>query len=226
MLLIGYHSNRAAALSDEVAQRRSAEERLKVLIHELNHRVRNVMSVAQAVVRLSFTPGLSLAEIQKTCEGRLQALAQAMSMLTASDWRSVGLLSLMSEEILPFAGRIEIDGPDIALRARSAQTFALLFYELATNAAKHGALSVPDGTVKLQWQIDNLGSDPVFHLRWKESGGPTVETPSARGFGELLVRRIAPRDVAGKSEVRYEPAGFEYELEAPLRELIDLKSAA
>jgi two-component sensor histidine kinase len=226
VLLIGYVANRAALLADEVAQRRSAEDRLKVLIHELNHRVRNVMSVAQAVVRLSFTPGLSLAEIQKTCEGRLQALAQAMSMLTASDWRSVGLLSLMSEEIIPFAGRIQVDGPDISLRARSAQTFALLFYELATNAAKHGALSVPDGKVQLSWYIDNLGSDPVFHLLWKESGGPPVEAPQRRGFGELLVRRIAPRDVAGKSQVRYETTGFEYELEAPLRELIDVPAKA
>lgn len=226
VLLIGYVANRAAALADEVAQRRSAEERLKVLIHELNHRVRNVMSVAQAVVRLSFTPGLSLAEIQKTCEGRLQALAQAMSMLTASDWRSVGLLSLMSEEIIPFAGRIQVDGPDISLRARSAQTFALLFYELATNAAKHGALSVPGGKVRLSWYIDNLGSDPVFHLLWKESGGPPVEAPQRCGFGELLVRRIAPRDVAGKSQVRYETTGFEYELEAPLRELIDVPAKA
>jgi two-component sensor histidine kinase/CHASE1-domain containing sensor protein len=225
-LLIGFVSNRAAILSDEVASRKSAEDRLKVLIHELNHRVRNVMAVAQAVVRLSFTPGLSPTEIQRTCEGRLQALAKAMSILTASDWKSVGLRSLISDDILPFAGRIEMEGPDIALRARSAQTFALLLYELATNAAKHGALSVPQGRVTLQWRIDNLGGDPAFHLHWKESGGPAVEAPSRKGFGELLVRRIAPRDMAGKSEVRYDPAGFEYELEAPLRELIDTKSAA
>ncbi|MGE3991470.1 sensor histidine kinase [Pseudorhodoplanes sp.] len=226
VLFFGFIANRAAVLSDEVASRKSAEDRLKVLIHELNHRVRNVMAVAQAVVRLSFTPGLSLTEIQRTCEGRLQALAKAMSILTASDWKSVSLRSLVSEDILPFAGRIEMEGPDIALRARSAQTFALLFYELATNAAKHGALSVPEGRVTLQWRIDNLGSDPVFHLHWKESGGPVVEAPVRRGFGELLVRRIAPRDMGGKSEVRYEPAGFEYELEAPLRELIDTKSAS
>lgn len=225
VLFIGFMANRAAVLSDEVASRKSAEDRLKVLIHELNHRVRNVMAVTQAVVRLSFTPGLSLAEIQKTCEGRLQALAKAMSILTASDWKSVSLRSLISDDILPFAGRIEIEGPDIALRARTAQTFSLLLYELATNAAKHGALSVPDGRVSLTWQIDNLGSDPVFHLHWKESGGPAVETPTRKGFGELLVRRIAPRDMAGKSEVRYDAAGFEYELQAPLRELIDTKAA-
>ncbi len=219
-LLLGFIWNRANALSEEVASRRSAEDRLKVLIHELNHRVRNVMAVAQAVVRLSFTPGLSLTEIQKTAEGQLQALARALSLLTDSDWKSLSLQSLISEEIIPFAGRITMDGPDIALKARSAQTFALLFYELATNAAKHGALSVPDGKVDLTWRIDNLGGDPIFHLHWKESGGPRVDTPSRRGFGELLVRRIAPRDVAGKSQVRYEAAGFEYELEAPLQELI------
>jgi two-component sensor histidine kinase len=225
VFIMGFVTHRAALLSDEVESRKSAEERLKVLIHELNHRVRNVMAVTQAVVRLSFTPGLSLSEIQKTCEGRLQALAKAMSILTASDWKSVGLRSLISDDILPFASRIEMEGPDIALRARTAQTFSLLLYELATNAAKHGALSVPEGRVKLQWRIDNLGGDPLFHLHWTESGGPIVETPTRRGFGELLVRRIAPRDMAGKSEVRYAPGGFEYELEAPLRELIDTKTA-
>jgi two-component sensor histidine kinase len=225
VLFIGFMANRAAVLSDEVASRKSAEDRLKVLIHELNHRVRNVMAVTQAVVRLSFTPGLSLTEIQRTCEGRLQALAKAMSILTASDWKSVSLRSLISDDILPFAGRIEMEGPDIALRARTAQTFSLLLYELATNAAKHGALSAPEGRVLLSWRIDKLGSDPVFHLHWKESGGPVVAAPTRKGFGELLVRRIAPRDMAGKSEVRYDPAGFEYELQAPLRELIDTKAA-
>jgi two-component sensor histidine kinase len=163
---------------------------------------------------------LSLSDIQRTCEGRLQALARAMSLLTDSDWKSVSMLSLISEDLIPFANRITVDGPDIALRARSAQTFALLFYELAINAAKHGALSVPEGKVLLRWHIDNLAGDPVFHLLWKESGGPQVTAPARRGFGELLVRRIAPRDVAGKSEVRYEASGFEYELTAPLQELI------
>ena len=118
-------ANRAGALAREVGSRRSAEERLKVLIHELNHRVRNVMSVAQAVVRLSFTAGSSLADVQKTCEGRLQALANAMSLLTASDWKSVNFRSLITDEILPFSERINTSGPDIALKARSAQTFAL-----------------------------------------------------------------------------------------------------
>ncbi len=224
ILVLGFMSNRAAVLAQEVASRRSAEDRLKIVIHELNHRVRNVMTVAQAVVRLSFTSGYSLADVQKTCEGRLQALANAMTLLTASDWRSVGLRQLINEEIIPFAERINVEGPDIALRPRAAQTFALLLYELATNAAKHGALSVPQGQVQLSWTIDQAAKEPMFHLTWREIGGPEVATPTRRGFGELLVRRIAPRDVAGRSTVNYDSEGLRYELEAPLKELIDQKT--
>ncbi len=216
----GFLTNRATALAGEVRSRRSAEERLKMLIHELNHRVRNVLSVAQAVVRLSFTAGYSLNEVQKTCEGRLQALANAMSLLTASDWKSVNFRHLITPEILPFAERISAEGPDLALKPRSAQTFALLLYELSTNAAKHGAFSVPAGKVFLRWQVDHSGPVPVFRLSWREVEGPKVAAPTRRGFGELLVRRIAPRDVAGKATISYEADGFEYGLEAPLAEVL------
>ncbi len=217
--LLGFMMNRATVLSREVRSRRSAEDRLKVVIHELNHRVRNVLSVVQAVVRLSFTPGYSLGEVQKICEGRLQALANAMSLLTASDWRSVSFRNLISDEIIPFADRIDTEGPDFALRPRAAQTFALLFYELATNAAKHGALSISGGKVLLRWETDRTASPAVFRLRWRETGGPVVSSPERRGFGELLVRKIAPRDVAGQARVEYDPAGFTYELEAALSEI-------
>lgn len=221
LLLLGFLSTRATALAREVESRRSAEDRLKVLIHELNHRVRNVMTVAQAVVRLSFTSGYNLADVQKTCEGRLQALANAMTLLTAADWRSIGLRQLISGDIIPFSERITANGPDIALRPRAGQTFALLLYELTTNAAKHGALSVPEGKVLLNWTIERTGEQPMFRLTWRELGGPPVSTPTRRGFGELLVRRIAPRDVAGRSTVSYESEGFRYELVAPLKELIE-----
>lgn len=221
IFLLAFLSKRAAILAREVAARREIEDRLKILIHELNHRVRNVMTVAQAVVRLSFTSGYDLAEVQKTCEGRLQALAGAMTLLTDSDWRSISLRRLIAADILPFPGRIIANGPDIALRPRAAQTFALLLYELATNAAKHGALSVPEGQIFLQWDIERRQAEPIFRMVWLERGGPAVAAPQRRGFGELLVRRIAPRDVAGHSKVSYENEGLRYELEAPLKELLD-----
>lgn len=219
LALFGFMSNRAILLTNEVRSRRSAESRLKVVIHELNHRVRNVLSVVQAVVRLSFTPGYTLTEVQKICEGRLQALANAMSLLTASDWRSVSFRNLINDDIIPFADRIETHGPDFALRPRAAQTFALLLYELTTNAAKHGALSAVTGKVSLDWEVDRAASPATFRLRWKESGGPLVESPTRRGFGELLVRRIAPRDVAGQAKIDYGATGFSYELEASLSEI-------
>ena len=217
--LLGFMANRTGALAREVRSRRSAEDRLKVLIHELNHRVRNVMSVAQAIVRLSFTAGASLPIVQKTCEGRLQALANAMTLLTASDWKNIGIRSLITEDILPFSERIETIGPDLSLSARAAQTIALLLHELATNAVKHGALSVRGGKVRLSWQVERGEGEPVFRLQWQESGGPDTRAPTHRGFGELLVKRIAPRDLAGRGTAHYEAPGFRYELEAPLSEI-------
>lgn len=226
--LLGFMANRTSALGREVKNRRSAEDRLKVLIHELNHRVRNVMSVAQAIVRLSFTPGARLIDVQKTCEGRLQALANAMSLLTASDWKNIEIRSLITEDILPFSDRIETAGPELSMSARAAQTIALLLHELATNAVKHGALSVPDGKVRLTWQVVLAEGSPLFRLQWRESGGPETKPPTHRGFGELLVKRIAPRDLAGRSTATYEPSGFRYELEAPLSEVTrtDVKDEA
>lgn len=217
--LLGLIANRATTLAHEVESRRSAEDRLKVLIHELNHRVRNVMAVAQAVVRLSFTSASNLSDIQKTCEGRLQALANTMSLLTASDWKNVSIRSLITEEVTPYAGRIKASGPDIAIRARAAQTFGLLIHELATNAAKHGAFSVPDGNAELEWAIEGPADAQTFRMTWRETGGPAVKPPSHRGFGELLLRRIAPRDVAGRGTTSYIEGGFEYTIEAPLSEL-------
>ena len=121
---------------------------------------------------------------------------------------------------MPVCGGLAFPGPDIPLKPRSAQTFSLLLYELATNAAKHGAFSVPDGKVFLDWTIDRSGAEPVFRLSWREAEGPKIAQPTRRGFGELLVRRIAPRDVAGRGTVSYQAGGFSYELEAPLREVM------
>lgn len=217
--LLAMFGNRADMLQQEVQSRRSAEDRLKVLIHELNHRVRNVMSIAQAVVRFSFTSGSDLSDVQKICEGRLQALANALSLLTEQEWKSVGLKTLITPEILPFAERIDASGPEIDLKARAAQTFALLLHELAANAVKHGALSNPVGRVRLRWSIERSQDEPVFRLTWQESGGPGVEQPAHRGFGELLIRRIAPRDIRGQSVIRYDRSGLYYEIEAPLNEV-------
>ncbi|HEX2653076.1 MAG TPA: HWE histidine kinase domain-containing protein [Xanthobacteraceae bacterium] len=218
--MLAFAASRASNLAQEVDSRRAAEERLKGLIHELNHRVRNIMAVAQSIVRLSFTPGQDLADVKLVCEGRLQALSSAMTLLTDSDWTSVSLRSLTSGAHLPFADRILVEGPDLALKPKAAQTFALLLYELAVNAAKHGALSNVTGQVSLKWALDMSAAEPMFRLSWSEHGGPPVLPPARRGFGELLVRRIAPRDVAGRGRVSYDADGFSYELEAPLHEIV------
>lgn len=222
--LSGFGVRRAARRTQAENPRVNTEERLKALIHELNHRVRNVMSVVQAVVRLSFSSGANLADIQKTCEGRLQALANTMSLLTANDWKNLRLRNLLTEDIIPYAGRVETDGPDITLKARAAQTFGLLFHELAANAARFGAFSVPEGKASLVWTVTGPAGARQFQMSWKETGGPATMPPKRHGFGELLLRRIAPRDLGGRATLTYAAQGLQYDLSAPFDELTDSAS--
>ena len=147
--------------------------------------------------------------------GRLGAMAQAVSMLTDSGWTVVSLRALLSPGVIPFADRIDAKGPDLELQQRDGQAMALLFYELATNAAKHGALSVPDGRVRLEWDLIGEGEFSVFHLRWEEKGGPPAEEPKQSGFGSVLIGRIVPKMLGGKCDMRFLEAGFAYELTGP-----------
>ena len=188
---------------------------LHTLIHELNHRLKNTAAVVQSIVVKSLRPGMSIEEVREELMGRLGAMAQAVSMLTDSGWTVVSLRALLSPGVIPFADRIDAKGPDLELQQRDGQAVALLFYELATNAAKHGALSVPDGRVRLEWELTGEGDFTVFHLRWEERGGPPAEEPKQSGFGSVLIGRIVPKMLGGKCEMRFLEAGFAYELTGP-----------
>jgi two-component sensor histidine kinase len=225
----------ARRLAREVAARRSAEARLHVLIQELNHRVRNVLTVAQAIVTRSLRPGLPLAEVRETVIGRYQALATVMSLLTQSDWKGASLRELLAAELLPYAGRARAQGPDLFLRARAAQTLTLVLHELVTNSAKYGALSAGaaqgagqgsghgSGHVEVAWSVDPPSDDPDprFRLDWREVGGPPVTAPERRGFGSQILERVAPQDLAARASLAYEPAGLSYRLDAPLHEVVE-----
>ncbi len=211
----------AHRLAAEVAARRSAEDRLQILIHELNHRVRNVLTVAQSIVTRSLRPDLSMADVKATVVGRYQALAGAMAILTDNEWRGADLHRILRAEMLPFTGRYEALGPDVTLRPRAAQTITLLLHELTTNSAKYGALSAPGGSVKLTWSIEEVGSAPSFRLIWSEAGGPPVTPPTRSGFGTQIITRVTPQDLAGRAAVEYRAEGVVYTLTAPLSEITD-----
>jgi two-component sensor histidine kinase len=207
----------AKRLTVEVAARRSAEERLQVLIHELNHRVRNVLAVAQSILVRSLRPGITPNEARDLVVGRYKALGGAMALLTESEWRGADLRRILEGEMAPYAGRYEARGPDLVLRPRAAQTMALVVHELVTNSVKHGALSLPSGVVTISWGQEGAGAE--FTLRWVERGGPPYEPPSRVGFGTQILTRVAPSDLNGTAVIDHAAEGMTYTLRAPLEDL-------
>lgn len=211
-VLLGIGQRRLVA---EVGQRRQAQDHLRVVVSELNHRAKNMISVIQALVSQSLRPGRSFEEVRELLAGRLRAMAHATTLLTQSEART-SIRMLVSPQLLPTTERLALDGPDLVLGPKATQALALLIYELGTNSAKHGALGSPEGTVDLSWRIEG----DEFRLAWSEKGGPPVRPPKRRGFGCQLLERITPATLGGRATTQYEEAGFRYTLDAPAESLL------
>ena len=188
---------------------------LDVVNKELGHRLKNTLALVQAFAEQTLVK-VTEREAVNAFRDRLRALGHAHDVLLRHSWAAASLDTVVRETLAPLDGlqQIAIEGPDIAIASRAALSLSLILHELATNATKYGALSVPDGCIALAWGIE----EGVFRLRWREAGGPPVEAPTHLGFGSRLIRRgIA---VSGKVDCRYLPEGFEAELSAPAGELL------
>lgn len=198
------------------AQIRKHDEHQRTLLHELSHRVKNTLSVVQALVARTLTDSRGIGEARALLISRLLALGRVHEHLTRTDWEGAELRNLVTDELAPFADRVHICGPDVRLKGSVVQTLALALHELATNASKHGALSTPDGTVALCWSID--GSR--FFLRWEERNGPSVRPPSKRGFGTSLLTSAISSNLSVKPTLSFSPEGFVYELDVPQETIV------
>jgi PAS domain S-box-containing protein len=194
----------------EQEQKRAAEAE-QILIRELQHRTNNLLAVIQGIAQktLSGTPPLD--EARKIFEGRLLALAGTYRQLTKSNWSGVSLSEIVHLTLEPFAARTEIDGPDLMLSAKNAQSFSLALHELATNALKHGALSSAGGHVRIAWRIATNGGGSTLEFRWRERGGPPVTGPGQRGFGTLLLE-----STFGTINFDYAREGLTCDIQVPL----------
>jgi two-component sensor histidine kinase len=175
-----------ARLQREIQERVRAEERQQLLIHELNHRVKNMLATVQSVARQSLgrpRSGGPLADF----EDRLMALAWTHDILTRERWAGASIATILTRTLAPHAkeGRVAFDGPDLRLSPKMALALAMGIHELATNAAKYGALSTEAGLVSVTWRLEQ---DQLL-LAWRESGGPPVAPPATRGFGSRLLER-------------------------------------
>jgi two-component sensor histidine kinase len=204
-------------MRDRTEQRR-AEEHQRLLIHELNHRVKNTLAIVQALAAQAFRE-IRGSEQQGLFEKRLFALAKAHDLLTHTNWEGADLSNLIREAVAPYqredGGRFMIEGPNLWVKPRTALALSMAFHELATNAAKYGALSVPSGCIVIQWTV--TPSHPkLLSVRWEELGGPAVTPPTRQGFGTRLIERGLSVELGGNASIAYEPTGVVCILATPL----------
>ncbi len=201
------------AVGRDITERKSTEERQAFLMAELDHRVRNSLASIQSMALLTGPTAATKEEYAEKLQGRIAAMARAHGLLTREHWDGADLAEIVHDALQAFGEAVLIDGrPDCPLRARDALNLALVLHELATNAAKYGALSVPGGKVELRWDIMGAGDERRVHLLWRERGGPPVRAPSRQGFGTRLIQGTLP-----KVELTYAPEGLRCAIKLKLR---------
>jgi two-component sensor histidine kinase/DNA-binding response OmpR family regulator len=205
---------RLSGVTIDVTDRKEADERQALLAREVDHRARNALAVIQSIIRL--TRAKNVDEYVQTVDGRIKALARAHTLLSDSRWRGADLGTLVADELAPYrAGdKINIKGPHISLLPATAQGIALALHELATNAAKHGALSSMKGSVSLTWQLES----DILTLHWQEDGGPRIKPPAARSFGLKVIRASIEQQLGGKAHFDWSVTGLHCDLSIPLAE--------
>jgi two-component sensor histidine kinase len=169
-------------------ERKRAEEIEKTLIREVQHRSNNLLAVIQSIAHRSLSGDYPLALAKQAFEARLQALARANRQLTQSNWCGVNLNEIVRLELEPFADRTIVEGVNVTLGPHYAQNFCLALHELATNAAKYGALSNRHGRVEVSWTIATGPNNDRLKFKWRERGGPAIVAPTRRGFGTSLLK--------------------------------------
>lgn len=203
----------------DVTSLSEAEEHHKVLIAELNHRVRNMLTVVISIARQTMSRSPSPEDFQKALIGRLMAMARSYELLSREKWKAASIRDLAVQELTPFdMERTTIAGPDIRLMPKQSLAIGMVLHELATNAAKYGALSVPDGRVEVEWSVppDERREEQRLDLRWRERDGPEIAKPKRRGFGLTLVEREAEYTFGGKADIDFDPHGLTVSLDLPL----------
>jgi PAS domain S-box-containing protein len=193
----------------DVTELRDAEERQQLLINELNHRVQNVLATVQSIAAQTFRAATLDSSLREKFEARLVSLSNAHSILAQESWKGAEIHQILMRALEPHVGseRLRMQGPRIRLSAKAALAISMGIQELATNAVKYGALSNETGRIDVTWTVD--GPNPgLLNLRWTETGGPVVSTPTRKGFGSRLIERNLAHDLDGEVKIDYRPEGI------------------
>ncbi|WP_374471437.1 sensor histidine kinase [Phenylobacterium sp.] len=210
------------ALREALARNEEAQRHQRLLIDELNHRVKNTLAIIQSIATQTLRSGDTPPETREAFMARLMALASAHDILTAEKWNGAELRDLLVEVLGIHSGaqgRITFEGPAIRLRPQSAVAVAMATHELATNALKYGALSIDRGLVHIHWAVDGAPGSEALRLCWSERGGPLVVPPSEKGFGSRLLGQGIARELNGDAHLEFRPDGVLFTITAPLAEI-------
>jgi len=194
----------------DIDDRKVAEEQQQLLARELEHRMKNTMAMVGAIASQTFRTAATKEEARTIFDARLRALNQAHDVLVASSWISAPMSVVVDGALGPYRtgeGRIHTNGPAVDLTAKQALSLSLALHELATNATKYGALSIPGGTIDVTWDWTPIDAKSTLHFAWRESGGPPVSAPSRRGFGSRLIESTLSSDFGTSVKVEYLPEG-------------------
>jgi two-component sensor histidine kinase len=211
----------------DITDHKRSEEHLRLLLNELNHRVKNTLATVQSLASQSFrlrgtTGAQDLPALYAAFEARLFALARGHDILTRENWEGAGLVEIVAQAFAPYrdlpedCSRIRLEGPDLRVSPSMALSLSMAMHELCTNAAKYGALGAPEGRVRVSWSTLEAPTGPRLVMRWEEHGGPPVLPPSRKGFGSRLIQDGLARELNGEVRLAYRPEGVVCTIDVPL----------
>lgn len=205
----------ASKIARNISERKQAQARQELLTREIQHRTKNLFSVVLSVVALSFAGKESIEDAREAVLSRLRSLAQTNTMLIDKDWHGADMAEVVGREMSPYDDRVGMKGPRVLLNPKAAQNFALALHELATNAAKYGALSNTSGRVDIEWWLDERAE--YLHFRWQERDGPSVKLPVRKGFGSVVLEHVMAEYFCEAPRVEFDRRGIVYEVRCALR---------
>jgi two-component sensor histidine kinase len=206
-------------VNSDITEAKQSAENTRLLLRELNHRVKNTLAMIQSLARQTLRRASDPSQFIESFGGRLRAVSDAHTLLSDKDWTGVRLWDLVQKQVAPYAqarpDQLVASGPDIDLPADHALGLALVLHELATNAARVGALSIPEGQVNIAWEVRSVGETRLL-MRWKETGGPEVSPPEVTGFGSILIARSLDKVLTSEVNLVYPRDGVEATISIPL----------
>ncbi|WP_420133406.1 HWE histidine kinase domain-containing protein [Rhodopseudomonas sp.] len=220
--LFGYVTNSNVRLRREIEIRIGFERRLTAVIDELNHRVKNILAVIQSIVTRTLRHGSDMDVARELLIGRIHAMSNVVSLLSESQWQGVMLKGLFEARAIPHADRIAVNGPDIAVSARAAQSLSLLFFELASHSDEGLSLVGKHPHIVASWEVSGEGADSVFNFRWEEFNTSEATRRPDSDFGVILLDRVAPEALGGAAKRYFTDVSYVYELTAPMETVVDM----